>query len=136
MRIAVAAALACAIAATPAQAALVGFLSNPGGNSTDWTTHVTNVLGLGINTGADFTAAPLGALAPGFYQPSLGLSISIGGSVVDYTSTLSGTFTCPCSTGEGALPFSRMVLLGNCCHRSRRCPTRSARENQIASALL
>ena len=113
MRIAVAAALVCAIAATPAQAALVGFLSNPGGNSSDWTTHVTTTLGLSINTAADFTAAPLGALAAGLYQPSLGLSIPTNGTVVDYSTPPSGSLTCPCSTGEGALPFSRMLLLGD-----------------------
>lgn len=111
MRIAIAAALTCALAAAPAQAALVGFLSNPGSNSTDWSTHVTSVLGLGINTAADFTAAPLGALATGFYQPSLGLTITTNGTVIDYSGVPSGSLTCPCSTGEGALPSSRVMLL-------------------------
>jgi hypothetical protein len=110
-----AAAVAATLAATPARAALTGFLSNPAANSTDWAAHVTGVLGLGINTAADFNAAPLGALASGFYQPSLGLTVTTTGSVgiVDYSSPPSGTFTCPCSTGEGALPFSRMLLQGD-----------------------
>ena len=112
----VAAALA---AASPATAAVTGFLSNPAGNSTDWFGYVTGTLGLAVNTEADFSAAPTGALAPGFYQPSLGLTITtvIGNtssaSIIDYTSTPSGTLDCPCSTGEGALPFSRMLLLGD-----------------------
>jgi hypothetical protein len=106
-------------AASPASAAVTGFLANPGSNSADWTSHVTGTLGLGINTQADFTTAPLGALAPGFYQPSLGLTITtVAGNssfaqIVDYSSTPSGTFLCPCSNGEGALPFSRMLLVGD-----------------------
>lgn len=108
-------AVAAALAATPAQAALTGFLSNPAGNSTDWAAHVTGVLGLGINTAADFTTVPLGALAPGFYQPSLGLTITTTGSfgIVDYSSVPSGSLNCPCSTGEGPLPPSRVLLQGD-----------------------
>ena len=106
-----AAALAATFVAAPAHAALTGFLSNPAANSADWAAHVTGVLGLGINTAADFTTAPTGALAPGFYQPSLGLTVTTTGSlgIVDYSSVPSGSLTCPCSTGEGALPPSRLL---------------------------
>ncbi len=112
----VAAALA---AASPATAAVTGFVSNPAGNSTDWFGYVTGTLGLAVNTDANFTTAPTGALAPGFYQPSLGLTISTvvgntsSAAIIDYASIPSGTFDCPCSTGEGPLPFSRMLLLGD-----------------------
>lgn len=106
-------------AATPASAVTFGFVSDPGNNSTNWSTYVTGTLGLGINTQADFTTATPGALVPTLYQPSLGLTISVvaGNSstveIVDYNTTPAGTFACPCSTGEGALPFSRMLLLGD-----------------------
>jgi hypothetical protein len=87
-----------------AQAAVIGFVDNPTGNSTDWNSFVTNV-GASINTNVNFDTHPLGALQSDFYSASDGVTFAnvnfgiVGAGTGSQTGSLPG----PRSSGEGNL---------------------------------
>ena len=97
------------------QAAPVSFVNNYGGNSGDWATYVSGT-GATVDGAVAFNTHPTGALIGNFYAGfgvTMSASSSIFVGVADYTAGFTGTATCPCSVGEGMMPFSRVLLYGD-----------------------
>ncbi len=113
MRSIVALAFGFVLATGVAQAAVTGFVGNVGGNAADWGNYVAGT-GQPVNTGIDFESHPIGTLDGSWYQGSHGVTMNIvapiDSGVADYTSVPTGSTNCPCSSGEGQMPFSRILF--------------------------
>lgn len=106
---------ATAIVSTPlsAEATVIGFVNNPTSNSTDWANQLT-LLGVTTITNIDFETHPVGALQPGFYTITDGITmITLG----DVNTVMSGTgpndgntISTPLSSGEGPHPASNFLF--------------------------
>jgi hypothetical protein len=109
-------AISFAIVATTANAAVFGFVNNPTTNSTDWAASVVaNGGGAGINTSVNFDSHPTGALVPGFYSGSAGVTLTPSGDV--NTVQIGGvaqlnTSQPPLSPGEGPHASSNFLFDG------------------------
>ncbi len=115
-RFAAALSLGAALAfSSPGAAAVTGFVNNVTGNSSDWANFLTSN-GKSIDGAINFSTVPLGLFAGTYYSAINGVTFTFPNGqpqVFDYTSTPSGSFVCPCSTGEGAGPFSRLLIYGD-----------------------
>ncbi|MHC4184262.1 MAG: PEP-CTERM sorting domain-containing protein [Planctomycetota bacterium] len=96
-----------------ANAATIGFVSNPTTNLTDWTNSVVGNGGT-VNSNVNFDAHPLGILQNNFYTISDGVTFSTtGGGNNTITSGAgpgqSGTVAAPLSSGEGPHAVSNFL---------------------------
>lgn len=98
------------------QAAVVGFVNNETGNSTDLMNFIMTQTGNPINTNVDFDAMSTGALDNNFYTATEGVTFSTSG---DVNTIFNGagpgqgnTFSSPLSTGEGAHAASNYLKDG------------------------
>lgn len=100
--------------ATQANCAVVGFVSNPSGNSTDWATFVLGEGGT-INSNVNFDSHPTGTLQGNFYQVSDGVTLTPSGAVgnVTFGQGPNDGNTTGSQPAEGTHPASNYLTVGS-----------------------
>lgn len=115
-KIIVAAGASLLVTAVTSHAAVTGFTSSPNNNSINWAAAVAAAGGT-INTNVNFNAHPLGALQPGFYAGSDGVTLTPTGDVNTVTTGAGpgqgNNFSPPLSPGEGPHAPSNFLFDGS-----------------------
>ena len=107
-------ALTALLLAGAVQATVTGYVSNPSGNSVDWTNAIGGLSGT-VNSAVNFNTHPVGSLQSNFYS-RIGVTLTPSGDVntVQFGAGpgQGNTSTPPLSTGEGLHPASNYLFDG------------------------